>query len=246
MTNSPSLSSEVPAETPSAPAISAPDAPAAKPEGKTSLAARKQSALPVLEQLFNFYPHLFGAEFLPLKRGIFQDLLERHPEVFQRDSLKAALAVHARSTRYLQCVAAGKARHDLDGVAVEEVAPEHVFQTLVELHRRRQARSQEDLAPRLRAQFSAAFEASGLSRQDYLARVPAQDDAIMALLDEALSMSSEKIAREEALYQAFEASGKSARDFADMYGVAERDVIKAALASKRRAQAAAAATAATA
>ncbi|MDP3700717.1 MAG: ProQ/FINO family protein [Hylemonella sp.] len=242
MTNSPTLPTATPAEVPSAPAVSAPDAPAAKAEGKTSLAERKQSALPVLEQLFNLYPHLFGAEFLPLKRGIFQDLLERHPEVFQRDSLKAALAVHARSTRYLQCVAAGKARHDLDGAAVEEVAPEHVFQTLVELHRRRQARTQENLAPKLLAQLSAAFEASGLSRQDYLARVPAQEGAIMALLDEALSVSAEKIARQEALNRAFEASGKSAREFADMYGVHERDVIKSALACKRRAQAGATAT----
>jgi ProP effector len=232
MTTSPSLSTEHLSETQAAPA--------AKSEAKAKPAERKQAAMPVLEQLFGFYPHLFGAEFLPLKRGIFQDLLERHPEVFQRDSLKAALAVHARSTRYLQCVAAGKARHDLDGAAVEEVAPEHVYQAVVELHRRRQVRTQEDLAPKLRAQLSAAFEASGLSRQDYLARVQPADEAMAALLDAALGESSARIARQEALYKAFEASGKSARDFAEMYGVHERDVIKAALACKRRVQASAA------
>lgn len=236
MTTSPSLSTEQSSETQTAPA----QAPAAKSDAKAKPAERKQAAMPVLEQLFGFYPHLFGAEFLPLKRGIFQDLLERHPEVFQRDSLKAALAVHARSTRYLQCVAAGKARHDLDGAAVEEVAPEHVYQAVVELHRRRQIRTQEDLAPKLRAQLSAAFEASGLSRQDYLARVQPADEAMAAVLDAALSESTARIARQEALYKAFEASGKSARDFAEMYGVHERDVIKAALACKRRAQASAA------
>ena len=230
MTTSPSPSTEHPTETQAAPV--APSAARAKP------AERKQSAMPVLEQLFGFYPHLFGAEFLPLKRGIFQDLLERHPEVFQRDSLKAALSVHARSTRYLQCVAAGKARHDLDGAAVEEVAPEHVFQAVVELHRRRQARSQEDLLPRLRAPLAAAFEASGLSRADYLERVQIQDEKIAALLDEVLNEGVQKMARQEALFKAFEASGKSARDFAEMYGVHERDVLKAALACKRRAQAA--------
>lgn len=238
MTTSPSLSTELPTETQAAPV----DAPAAKPEGKAKLAERKQSALPVLEKLYAYYPHLFGAEFLPLKRGIFQDLLARHPDVFQRDSLKAALAVHARSTRYLQCVAAGKARHDLDGAIVEEVAPEHLFQTVVELHRRRQARTQDDLLPKLRAQLSVAFEASGLSRQDYLERVQPQDDKIAALLDEAMNESTQKIARQEALFKAFEASGKSAREFADMYGVHERDVIKAGLAHKRRAQTGAAAT----
>jgi ProP effector len=235
MTTSPSLSTEHLSETQAVPA----QAPAAKSEAKAKPAERKQAAMPVLEQLFAFYPHLFGAEFLPLKRGIFQDLLERHPEVFQRDSLKAALAVHARSTRYLQCVAAGKARHDLDGAAVEEVAPEHVYQAVVELHRRRQVRTQEDLAPKLRAQLSAAFEASGLSRQDYLARVQPADETMAALLDAALGESTARIARQEALYKAFEASGKSARDFAEMYGVHERDVIKAALACKRRAQASA-------
>ncbi len=237
MTTSPSLSTAVPAETPAASA-----SPAAKPEGKAKLAERKQSALPVLEQLFGLYPHLFGAEFLPLKRGIFQDLLARHPEVFQRDSLKAALAVHARSTPYLQCVAAAKARHDLDGVAVEEVAPEHVYQAVVELHRRRQARTKDDLSPKLRAQLSAAFEASGLSPQEYRERVQPADEAIAAVLDEALSESTGRIARQEALNKAFEASGKNPREFAEMYGVQERDVLKSALACKRRAQASAAAT----
>jgi sRNA-binding protein len=191
---------------------------------------------PVLEQLFALYPQLFGAEFLPLKRGIFQELLEKHPDVFQRDSLKAALALHARSTRYLQCVAAGKARHDLLGAAVEDVAPEHVFQALVELFRRRQARTQDDLRPRLRAQFAAAFEASGLSRADYLARVLPADEAMAALLDEALNESAQKIARQEALLKAFEASGKTVREFADMYGLPERDV-SAALARRKRVQA---------
>lgn len=241
MTTSPSLSAAAATETPAPPSPSEAK-PDAKPEGKPKLAERKQAALPVLEQLFGFYPHLFGAEFLPLKRGIFQDLLARHPELFARDALKAALAVHTRSTRYLQCVAAGKARHDLDGAAVEEMAPEHVVQALVELHRRRQARSKDDLRPKLQAQLSAAFEASGLSRQDFLARVPPQDEAMTALLDQALAQSTQKMARQEALNKAFEASGKSAREFADMYGVHERDVIKAALASKRRAQTSAVAT----
>lgn len=124
---------------------------------------------------------------------------------------------------------------------MEDVAPEHVAQALIELHRRRQLRSKEDLAPKLRAQLSAAFEASGLSRQDYLERVQIHDAQLAALLDEALAQSGQKIARQEALFKAFEASGKSAREFAEMYGVHERDVIKAGLACKRRAQAGASA-----
>ncbi|MBI3532410.1 MAG: prop effector, partial [Burkholderiales bacterium] len=97
------------------------DAPTQAPAPATR-AERTRSVQPVLEKLFELYPHLFGAEFLPLKLGIFQELLARHPDQFKRDSLKAALGVHTRSTRYLQSVAAGKQRHDLDGAAVEPVA----------------------------------------------------------------------------------------------------------------------------
>ena len=196
-------------------------------------AERTRSVQPVLEKLFELYPHLFGAEFLPLKLGIFQELLARHPEQFKRDSLKAALGVHTRSTRYLQSVAAGKQRHDLDGAAVEPVAPEHVYLSLVELFRRRQARSKDDLKPKLRAQLIAAFEASGLTRQEYLAKVPANDAEALAVLEDALAECDEKLARQEALCRAFEASGKTVEEFADMYGLHPRDV-NAALARRRQ------------
>lgn len=195
---------------------------------------RQQSAQPVLEQLFTLYPHLFGTEFVPLKLGVFQELLARHPDTFQRDSLKAALSVHTRSSRYLQSVAAGKPRHDLSGTAVEPVAPEHVCLALLELFRRRQARSRDDLRPKLRAQLAAAFEASGLSRLDYLARVQFNDEATLALLEEALAEHEQKRARQEALLRAFEGSGKSPEEFAEMYGLSPRDV-SAALALRARA-----------
>ena len=149
---------------PAAPTLEAATEPSTKPRPTVSVQ-------PVLEKLFELYPQLFGAEFLPLKLGIFQELLALHPEHFARDALKAALGVHTRSTRYLQCVAAGKARHDLQGAAVEPVAPEHVYWAILELFRRRQARSTQDLRPKLRAQLLAAFEVSGLARQDYLTRV---------------------------------------------------------------------------
>lgn len=217
-------------------------APAGEPtpaKAPTPKPQRKHAVQPVLEQLFELYPHLFGAEFLPLKLGIFQELLARHPELFQRDSLKAALGAHTRSTRYLQSVAAGTQRHDLQGAAVGDVAPEHVYLALVELFRRRQARTQDDLRPKLRAQLIAAYEASGLSRPDYLARVQSGDEQATALLEEALAEHAQKLARQEALLKAFESSGKSAGEFADMYGLTERDV-NAALARPRRAQASAA------
>ena len=200
-------------------------APEPTPNAQAPLkAARSRSVLPLLERLFELYPVLFGAEFLPLKRGIFQELLAAHPADFERDTLKAALAAHARSTRYLQCVASGKMRHDLQGVAVEAVAPEHVHLAMLELFRRRQGRSKDDLRPWARAQFRAAFTASGLSRQDYLACVQTRDDEANALLEEALAEHDQIVARHEALRRAFESSGKTAEEFAAMYGLSLRDV----------------------
>jgi sRNA-binding protein len=186
---------------------------AAKPKNRFA------SVAPVLEKLFELYPHLFGQRFLPLKLGIFQELLAAHPAEFKRDTLKAALGVHTRSTRYLQSVAAGNKRHDLQGQAVEDVAPEHVFLSIVELFHRRQARSPEDLTPKLRAQLVAAYEASGLSRQDYLARVPAPDETLTAVLDEVMAEVDQQRARRAALVKAFEVSGKSVEEFADSLGM---------------------------
>lgn len=188
---------------------------------------------PILEKLFELYPHLFGAEFLPLKLGTFQELLAAHPEHFDRAALKAALGIHTRSTRYLQSVAAGKQRHDLQGAAVEDVSPEHIYLALLELFRRRQSRAKEDLRPKFRAQLIAAFEASGLSRQDYQAKVQTHDTDATALLEEAFAELDQKLAKQEALCRAFEGSGKSVEEFADMYGMDPRNV-HAALAQQRR------------
>jgi sRNA-binding protein len=192
----------------------------------TNQATRSQSAQPVLEKLYALYPHLFGASFLPLKLGVFQELLTRHPDDLDRDTLKHALGVHTRSSRYLQCVAAGMKRHDLQGVAVDDVAPEHIYFALVELSRRKQLRSKEDLRPKLRARLLSAFEASGLTRQDYQARVQTNDASACALLAEAFAELDQQLARQEALRRAFESSGKSVEEFADMYGMALRDVTR--------------------
>ena len=178
-----------------------------------------QAVLPVLEKLFGLYPHLFGAEFRPLKLGIYQELLAAHPEEFKRDTLKAALGQHTRSTRYLQSVASGLSRHDLQGAAVESVSPEHIYLSILELFRRRQTRTREDLRPKLKAQLIAAFEASGLGSQAYLARVQNNDLEANALLEDALAEVDQKLARQEALVRAYDASGKTLAEFADMYGL---------------------------
>ena len=202
-------------------AVTAPQAETQKP------VKPKIDVQPVLQKLFELYPHLFGPQFLPLKLGTYQDLMAAHPEDFTKDSLKAALGFHARSTRYLQCVADGNKRHDLQGNAVEDVSPEHLYLALLELFRRRQSRSKVDLRPTFRAQLIAAFEASGLSRQEYQLRVQTNEAEATLLLEEALAEYDAKFAKQTALKRAFESSGKSAADFAEMYGLDQKDVVTA-------------------
>ena len=86
-----------------------------KAEAATAPTAQQGQVHPVLEQLAALYPRLFGAVFLPLKRGIFQDLMAAHPELLEKEPLKEALARHTRCTRYLTAVASGQQRHDLQG-----------------------------------------------------------------------------------------------------------------------------------
>lgn len=180
---------------------------------------RRPDAMPVLEQLAALYPRLFGAVFLPLKRGIFQDLVQAHSELFEQAALKSALALHTRSTRYLAAVAQGLPRHDLSGEPVEAMAPEHVHHALLEVFRRRQARSKEDLTPTLRRRLLQAFEHSGLSPDAYAALVQGRDALANAVLDEALQEARALEPKDEALLRAFESGSCSVQAFADMYGL---------------------------
>lgn len=189
---------------------------------------------PVLAQLAAAYPTLFGETPRPLKRGIYADLLAAQGEALDAEGLKAALALHTRSTRYLSSVAAGMARHDLQGRAVEAMAPEHVLHALLEVHKRRQGRSQEDLKPKLRQRIVQAFEASGLSREDYAALLPSRDPAIRDLFDQALDEAAARAAKDAALHRAYSASGMEPDAFAASYGLPAADVKRMLERVKRR------------
>ena len=194
--------------------------PAARPRPKQRKGPpRGKPAHPVLEKLFGLHPQLFGAHFKPLKIGIFEDLLARHPEAFSRDELKVSLGLHARSTAYLESVAAGLQRHDLDGQPVAPVAPEHVHHAIIEVFRRRQQRTKEDLRPRVVPRLVAAMEASGMSPTEYAEKMRTQDEVANAILDEAVAQLAQGAAKREALSRAFQASGLSMEAFAEMYGM---------------------------
>ena len=174
---------------------------------------------PVLDQLAVLYPALFGETLLPLKRGIFQDLLEAQPEALDKDGLKAALALHTRSSRYLTAVASGQPRHNLAAEPVEALAPEHVHHALIEVFRRRGARSAIDLRPKLRQRIAVAFEAANLSLDAYLELVSGKDEEVNQITRDAVEEVAGRLAKDEALLRAFEASGKNLNEFADMYGL---------------------------
>lgn len=181
---------------------------------------RERQVHPLLEKLATLYPQLFGARFLPLQRGIYEALLERHPEELPKEELKIAMGLHARSARYLEAIAARHPRHNLEGEVVEPVATEHVHHAIVELFRRRQARTQEDLRPQLIARLADAIDASGLEREAYTEQVRVSQPQALALLDEAFAERGQRAAKREALLRAFEASGQpTVEAFAEMYGM---------------------------
>lgn len=190
---------------------------------------------PVLDDLAGRYPRLFGAAPLPLKRGIYEDLQAAHPGTWEPEALKAALATHTRSSRYLSAVASGLRRHDLQGRPVEAVAPEHVHHALLEVFRRRQARPDaEDQRPWLQRRLLQAFEASGLSREDYALRLRGQDEVTGAVLDAALAEAAARSARDEALLRAFESAGQSEAAFAAMYGLAPAEARRTLARARQR------------
>jgi ProP effector len=174
---------------------------------------------PLLQKLFELYPRLFGARFLPLKVGIFEDLVAAQPQALPAAELKVALGLHTRSTRYIESVASGLARHDLQARPVEPVAPEHVHHAVLELYKRRSGKAPEQAREQAVGQLAAAIEASGLSREAYRERFIPGDDHLQALQEEALSIVAQKGARREALNNAFKASGKTVAEFAEMYGL---------------------------
>jgi hypothetical protein len=94
----------------------------------------------------------------------------------------------------------------------------------MEVFRRRQQRSKENLRPWVVGRLVRAIDASGLERDAYLERVGAKDDEALSLLDEAFAEIGARNAKRDAVRRAYEASGKSVEEFAEMYGMKAADV----------------------
>jgi sRNA-binding protein len=186
---------------------------------KTPRAHPRREIHPLLHTLYDLYPKVFGAQALPLKLGVFHELVASHPDLLEAKTLREALGQHTRSTRYLEQVATGAPRHDLQANPVESMAPEHVHQAIMEVARRDRTSNSPAGQAKLRMRLRNAFEASGLSRGAYAEQVKPPLEAWNALLDHAYTEEGTAAAKREALLKAFEASGHTLVQFADMYGM---------------------------
>lgn len=97
---------------------------------------------------------------LPLKIGVAEDLVERHPE-YERTLIVAVLKRHVNHPRYHERVAAGGARYELDGNASEGpgIDPSHVGRANAALARQK-AKSEAQAKPREAAKAAPAEAAA--------------------------------------------------------------------------------------
>jgi sRNA-binding protein len=163
-------------------------------------------------RLAELFPAVFGpGSPKPLKLRIQADLQQRAPGVFTRKVLSGFLHRHTTSTAYLRALVNAPQRVDLDGLAAGEVAAEHREAAIAELQRRRdlhdarraaerdaqraaeraahdearRARLQQDEQRRERQALLRAFEASTLTRRNFLALKGLTETQFEAMLAQA-------------------------------------------------------------
>jgi sRNA-binding protein len=113
--------------------------------------ADAEAAIVLLAELF---PRAFAVYELrrrPLKLGIRDNIIARIGDVITPRELAQAMRLYCRNTGYLQAVARGDARVDLDGNAVGVVSAEHSAQAATEL----KIRAQREAKRRKRAAAAA-------------------------------------------------------------------------------------------
>jgi sRNA-binding protein len=99
-----------------------------------------------IAQLAEFYPNCFRQPRKPLKIGIHNDIIARHPEL-RPGVLTSALKTYTRSLGYLETLKAGAARIDLEGDPVGTVTAadeEDAKRKIAKAARRAAAKAIED------------------------------------------------------------------------------------------------------
>ena len=163
--------------------------PAPPPPTKPSSAETRPAqgdAGPLLKKRF---PALFGGAPKPLKLRIQIDIQERAPGVFTKQALSAFFRRYTGSTSYLQAVAQGKQRLDLDGQPAGEISDEHRRGAIDELARRRalhdERRELEAQQRRNRAGLLRDFERTTLTRANFCVLKQVADEELDGLLERA-------------------------------------------------------------
>jgi hypothetical protein len=162
---------ELPAtEVPAPEALAEPAAPAPKPAELSPAACAQQ-----LKQRF---PALFSGAPKPIKLRVQIDIQARAPGVFSKNALSAFFRRYTGSTSYLQAVAHGQQRFDLDGQPQGDISEEHRKIAADELARRRsnheaqraasrEAEQLQEQKRRNRAQLLHDYERTTLTRANF-------------------------------------------------------------------------------
>jgi ProP effector len=157
-------------ETPETSAAAEPTAPAPKPAELSPAACAQQ-----LKQRF---PALFSGAPKPIKLRVQVDIQARAPGVFSKNVLSAFFRRYTGSTSYLQAVANGQQRFDLDGQPQGDISEEHRKIAAEELARRRanhaaaqtasrEAEQLQEQKRRNRAQLLHDYERTTLTRANF-------------------------------------------------------------------------------
>ncbi|WP_175197100.1 ProQ/FINO family protein, partial [Paraburkholderia caffeinitolerans] len=154
-----------------------------------------------LNAVWNVFAKHYPAfrERLPLKIGVVEDLVARHPD-YERTLIVAVLKRHVNHPRYHERVAEGGARYELDGSASEGpgIDPSHVGRAKAALaHQKAKAEA--------RAKEQENAQQAGQAGQ--AAAAPAAADAVAPAQDPAVAATQPAV--EPAQAQAPEAAGET-------------------------------------
>lgn len=152
------------------------------------------------QQLRQLWPALFAGAPKPLKLRIQLDIQERAPGTFTKPALSAFFRRYTGSTSYLQAVAHGKQRFDLDGQPSGEISDEHRQAARDELARRRanqeQRRALEEEQRHNRARLLHDYERTTLTRANFCALKQVADAELDGLLEIARQEAAQRRAPE--------------------------------------------------
>ncbi len=164
--------------------------------------------------LRNIYPTIFKTV-VPLKIGIFHDLLAAHQDELPRGKLYGFLGRHTSTVAYLSAVAKGGPRFAMDGSIFGEVTEDERLHALGKLDEiRKEEEESGDLARKKRSELRKAFAASGLKAKPYAEAIGMDLPLFNRVMERAKSEHAERQAKRQNLVAKFKTSGLGESEFA--------------------------------